>query len=378
MRTSESGPARLAGRQVEEPLVRRALPIYYALLLAIATVFGIELLVHLRHVLLILFVSFLLASATSGPAAFLQQRRVPLGLAVLLIYLAVLAVIVAAGWFILPPLFGQVAQLIQDLPLYVERYRKVQQTFNDLRQQYPDLAPMQAQLGSAGGRVVAAITRTLANLPGVAFGIFLDLLSILVISALLVTSRRRLLDLILVLVGPRYREPTHRVLSRSWHQVGYYVRAKLIEMVIIGSITYGVLVLIGLPFAVPLAVLVALGEAVPRIGPWLARIPLLAVALLQGLAIFGLVFLASVIIENLKGFLIAPLVEGNQLDIPPLLIFVAVLIGSGLLGVGGAFIAVPVAAMVQILFEEVILPWRTGESADASERHGTIPSREES
>lgn len=83
----------------------------------------------------------------------------------------------------------------------------------------------------------------------------------------------------------------------------------------------------------------------------------------------GMILAASVVIENLKGYVVSPLVEGDQLDIHPLLVFVSVLVGGSLLGLAGAFIAVPAAAMIQVLFEEVVIPWRKrqlGEDPDSS------------
>ena len=152
-----------------------------------------------------------------------------------------------------------------------------------------------------------------------------------------------------------------------WTRIGYYLRAKVIVMTIVGALTYGALLVIGVPFALPLAIVVALGEAIPRAGPWLARIPLLGIAALEGLGTLGITFVASVVIENLKGYVISPVVEGDQLDIHPLVVFVSVLVGGALLGVAGAFIAVPAAAMVQVLYEEVIRPWRLAQLAEPEE-----------
>jgi predicted PurR-regulated permease PerM len=70
---------------------------------------------------------------------------------------------------------------------------------------------------------------------------------------------------------------------------------------------------------------------------------------------------------------ISPFVEGDQLDIPPLLVFIAVLVGAALLGPGGAFVAVPAAAMVQVVFEEVIIPWRRRQLAPAEAALETAP-----
>jgi predicted PurR-regulated permease PerM len=91
---------------------------------------------------------------------------------------------------------------------------------------------------------------------------------------------------------------------------------------------------------------------------------LLGIALLDGWVTFGLTFLASVIIDNLKGLLISPFVEGDQLDIHPLAVFVAVLVGATLAGPAGAFVAVPAAAIVDIVVREVVVPWRQDQIAD--------------
>jgi predicted PurR-regulated permease PerM len=105
---------------------------------------------------------------------------------------------------------------------------------------------------------------------------------------------------------------------------------------------------------------VAFGELVPAIGPWIGRIPLLTIAAFQGWKTLGLTFLASVIIEDLKAYVISPRIQGQQLNIDPLLVVISVLVGSALMGAPGAFISVPFAAMLQVIFEEVVVPWRLG------------------
>lgn len=353
---------RPASRQ-RESVVQRAMPIYYALLFAILTAFGLYLLMRLSGVLLILFISLLFAAAAARPASQLERLRIPSGIAVLLVYLVAMAVVVAIGWFVLPPLFGQVATLVDEIPNYVDRYQAVRESWERLREQYPELEPFEEQVATAGSRLLSTVGSRLAELPSELFSLFLNVLSVFVISMLLVTTRGRLLSFILSLVSPDHRDTAERVMREMWDRIGYYVRAKLIVMTIIAVITYVALIIIGVPYAVLLSIVVGLGEAVPRIGPWLARIPLLTIAALQGWTTFLLVFGASLVIENAKGYAISPWVEGDQLDIHPLLVFVAVLVGAALLGVAGAFVAVPAAAMVQVMFEEVIIPWRRAQIA---------------
>ena len=347
-----------------ESYVQRAMPLYLALLFAILTVFVIYVLLELRQVLLILFISLLFASAVSGPSKRLERLHVPRAIAALLVYAAALGIFVIVVWLVVPPLLEQLAAFGDRAPQYVDRYDRLRGAYERLARDYPGLGSFDAQVAALGARLVDIGGKRLLALPGALFTLFLDALSVFTISMLLLGSREKLLAFTLALVNPRHRATTERVLVGIWRRVGAYLRAKLIVMAIIGAITYGVLLLIGVPYAILLAVVVAFGELIPRAGPWIARIPLLGIAALEGWSTFGLTFAASIVIENAKGYAISPFVEGDQLDIPPLLVFVSVLVGATLLGVAGAFVAVPFAAMAQVLFEEVIIPWRQAQLSE--------------
>src|SRR6185437_14062491 len=134
------------------------------------------------------------------------------------------------------------------------------------------------------------------------------------------------------------------VVDKIWIRLGGYLRAKLAVMVCVGVMMYAALRLLGVPFAVPLSVIVAFGELVPTL---------------------GVTFLASAAIEELKADVIGPRVEGKTLNMDPLITLVAVLCGTTLLGWEGALIAVPFAAMLQVVFEEAIVPWRLSQWEDA-------------
>jgi predicted PurR-regulated permease PerM len=288
---------------------------------------------------------------------------VPRAIAVPLLYLATLALVTGLVWLVTPPLFGEVADFGDAAPRYADRYESVRDAYGELYDRYPSIGPFDKRVSRLGEAIGERAAARAFELPSALFALFLDLLSVFVISTLLVSNRERILRAILELVHPRHRPKTREVLVTMWTRIGYYLRAKLIVMLIVGAITYGALLAIGVPFALPLAIIVALGEAIPRAGPWLARIPLLAIAAFEGVATFGITFAASVLIENVKGYVISPVVEGDQLDIHPLVVFVSVLIGSALLGVAGAFVAVPAAAMVQVLYDDVVRPWRLAQLA---------------
>jgi predicted PurR-regulated permease PerM len=345
-----------------ESLLHRALPIYLGLLLAILTVVAVLLLFMIRHVLLVLFVSVLFAAALTGPSEWLHRRsRLPLGLAAVLLYIACFAIIIGIGWVVVPPLLGQVVEFADRAPEYAERSEGIREAYAELRADFPTLPSFEEQVARLGDAILDRAGERAAALPADAFSIFLDLLAVFFISLLLLTNRLRIRDFVLSMTHPDHRRRTGLILDRTWLRIGGYLRAKVIVMTIVGMLTYVSLVLIGVPFAVPLSVIVAFGELIPLVGSWLARIPLFAIAALDSPRTFVLTFVASVLIQNLQGYVISPLVEGDQLDIHPLVVFIAVLVGASLGGAIGAFVAVPAAAIVDLVVREVAVPWRRGQ-----------------
>jgi predicted PurR-regulated permease PerM len=375
----EASPAGLLARgDRPESTFDRAKPLALALILTLGAVMGVRLLVELKTVLLLFFVAVLFAAALSRPAAVLERRGVPRGLAVALVQAFGILIVAALLWFVVPPLVGQLATFADRLPSYVDRVHQLRGRYDGVRRHYPELASFDNQISEIAGRLASRIGSRLVDLPTTSASIVFDLVTIYVLATLIVTRREHLLDGLLVLVSPSKRPRTRAVMEKVWWRLGAYLRAKVIVMLIVGVLMYITLVALGVPFAVPLAVLVAFGELVPTIGPWIARIPLLSIAAFQGWRTLLLTFLASVILEDLKAYVISPRIQGQQLNIDPLLVLLSVLIGSTLMGAPGAFIAVPFAAMLQVIFEEVLLPWRLGRIGALNESSPDQPALEAS
>jgi predicted PurR-regulated permease PerM len=360
----------------------RAKPIAVGLLLVVAAVVGLRLLARLTDVLLLLFIAVLFAAALSRPAAVLERRGLPRGLAVALVQAGGFAVVVGTLWLVVPPLVQQVAAFSDRLPSYVDRVHQLRDRYDVVRRHYPELRSFDDQISNMAGGLVGNVGNRLVDLPATSASVLVDLTTIYVLATLMVMRRERMLQGVLMLVAPAHRERTQAVMEKIWWRLGAYLRAKLIVMLAVGALMYIALTVLHVPFAVPLAVIVAFGELVPVIGPWIARVPLLTIASFQGWQTLALTFLASVVIEDLKAYVISPRIQGQQLNIDPLLVVIAVLVGGALLGAPGAFIAVPFAAMLQVLFEEVVLPWRLtriGEGNVPSQREpdGSTPARPE-
>src|SRR6185503_11162978 len=265
-----------------ESTFERAKPLALALILTLGAVLGVRLLVELKTVLLLFFVAVLFAAALSRPAAVLERRGLSRGLSVALVQAFGVLLVGVLLWFVVPPLVGQLATFADRLPSYVDRVHQLRGRYDVVRRDYPELASFDNQISEIAGRLATHVGSRLVDLPTKSASIVFDLVTIYVLATLMVTRRERLLEGLLVLVSPSKRARTRAVMEKVWWRLGAYLRAKVIVMLIVGALMYVTLVVLGVPFAVPLAVLVAFGELVPTIGPWIARIPLLTIAAFEG------------------------------------------------------------------------------------------------
>jgi predicted PurR-regulated permease PerM len=200
--------------------------------------------------------------------------------------------------------------------------------------------------------------------------------TILTFAFLLLMTWRQLRATLLSLIHPAHRVTTEQVLAEIGDRLGAYLRAKVIIMVIVGAWVYVSLALLGSPYAVLAAIFAGAMEALPKIGPWIGRAAIVLAALPLGWQAVAIAVIAHVVIENIKGYGLGPLIEGSQVDIHPLTAFIAVIAGGLLLGWVGALVAVPAAAVVQVLVEDVLIPWRRRHLAAAEAALGRSPDGE--
>jgi putative permease len=339
--------------------------IYSALLLFLLTVIGLYLLVRLEYLLTVLFLAVLLACGIAGPVRRLEEWRLPRALAILVVYLVIFGVLAAIAWYVLPRLVGQANNIAEDLPREIQQAERVQQRIDDLAVDYPILNDLNARLLGAATRASGVVANRVLELPRAIAKAVFSLLSIFTIASLLLVTKERLLGLIVSLMHPRHRQQTWDVLSEIGDRLGAYLRAKVIVMVIVGTLIYLTLFFLGSSYAVLVAIFAGIFEALPRIGPWVGRFAIVLALLPLGWEKVAIGLVAHVVIENLKGYVLSPVIESDQVDIHPLTAFIAIIAGGLLLGWLGAFIAVPVAAIVQVVVDDVLIPWRRSRLAPA-------------
>ncbi len=355
------------------PRLAYASSIYAALLLFGLTAIGLYLLVRLQFLLILLFLAVLVASGIAGPVRRLERLGLRRGLAILVVYAVIAGVLGLISWYVLPRLLGQAVDIALDLPRRLEDARQVQERVDELSQDYPILRDLDARLLALANNAGAEVTARLLAMPGAIAKALFSLTSIFTIAFLLLMTKERLLILVLSVTHPRHRPQTQRVLAEMGERLGAYLRAKVIVIVIIGALVWVTLFFLGSDYAILVAIFAGLMEALPRIGPWIGRAAIFLAVIPLGWEAVVVAMIAHVVIENLKGYVISPLVESGQVDIHPLTAFVAIIAGSLLLGWLGALIAVPIAAVIQVIVEDVVLPWRRAQLAAVEEAYAVGP-----
>jgi len=323
-------------------------------LVAAAVVAALYFAYLIREVIGLFLIAAFFAVAIAPAVNWLDTRRVPRWLAILLVYLSIAAAIFGIGLLIVPPLVNGVEDLSNDLPGYVDDLRE-NQTFRDYDDRYhitekltQQAEELPAKLGDAAG--------TLRDVTVGVFTRFVQLFSILVITFFLVKDGNRLLEFLYRQVPPERAGRLRRIADDISDAIAGYVFGNFVISVLAGLVTYVTLIILDVPFAIPLAILFGFFDLIPLVGATLGGILVGIVVALVDFPV-GLIIWAAVLImyQQAENNLIQPFVYGKAVELHPLIVIIAILIGAALLGVLGALVAIPAAAAVQAVTRDY---WR--------------------
>lgn len=332
-----------------------------ATLVVLGVVALVWLATQIASVLLLVFLASILAAGALGPASWLREHGVPEPLAVVGTYLAVAAILVVAVLLIVPPVVTQIGDLVKAAPDtvsgVVDRLRPVLAPFG--------IKVSSSNLSSLATSQLQSLSGALSILPFMVFSTVADLLAVVFLSVFLLLERHAARRWVFRFVAPSDRESLQHLTDQAALKLGAYIRGQLIIMTVTGIADAIGLMLLGVPFPVALGVLAFLTEIIPLAGPFISGAVILGFALLQSpaQAVGALVLIIAV--QELEGLVLVPQVHGRVVAISPAVALVAVLSGAAVDGIPGAFVSIPVVALSTVVLEEIVLPWRRREIADA-------------
>jgi predicted PurR-regulated permease PerM len=304
-----------------------------------------------RAALILIYISGLLAIGLSPLVRRIEHsrllgRRVPRGLAILSIYVVVLGVIAAIIVMILPSLLDQARELWTALPEMFDRAQQRLVRYGLLRR------PMtlrdafeRAPVGSS--QAVNTVAGAATSIAAAAFGA----LTIAILTFYLLLDSQGLFTTFVSLF-PRSRQGAVREASAEIAgKVSAWLSGQLILMAIIGASSAIVLGILGVPYFYVLALLSGVGELIPVVGPVIAAVPAIAVSVNESFGLALAVAVFFVVQQQFENHVIVPKVMEHQVGVSAVTVIVALLIGGALLGLVGAILAIPTAAILQVIYE---------------------------
>jgi predicted PurR-regulated permease PerM len=297
-----------------------------------------------RDIILILILALILSSVMDPMVNYFKQHKIPRAVSVLTVYLLFIGLVIAFGYLLIPIILEQFKILTANLPAYA--------------------SALDARFGNffAGFSISEYLGHALSgvtsgnNVVNSTFGIvngFVTAISVLVISFYLTAEEKGLKTFINTLIPEQHRDFTLNIVSKIQEKMGLWILGQIIVSVLMFAFTFIGLSALGVPYALILALVAGLLEVIPYIGPFVAAIPALLIALLQSpalaVAVAGLYFL----LHEIEANILVPKVMEKTVGTSPLAVLIALLVGFKLAGVVGIILAVPVVGAITVIVNEL-------------------------
>lgn len=290
----------------------------------------------IRDLLIILFVAVIFVSALSPLVNFLVKLRLPKVLGIAVTYIIIIGIITGLIIGIVPPLVEQSSKLIATSPSLIAQFFNITNL---------DKSVFSSEL--------TAFSKNLFSITLSIFDNLLTLIFLLVLTFYMMLERDNLESRIASLFRDK-QERVRRSIVLIEEKLGSWLRGQVILSLIIGILAYIGLLILNIPYALPLALIAGIMEVVPVIGPIISALPAIFIALTISPFLSVGVAAMYFVIQQIENHLIVPQVMKRAVGLNPLVVILAIAIGSRLLGISGALLAVPIAVVIQIIVTEII------------------------
>jgi predicted PurR-regulated permease PerM len=343
------------------------------MLLGTLTVFGVALgfllLYRFYMVVFLFFVAFSLTVALDPAVNWLYRRRIRKEIGVLLIYLLLFLLISALVWLIAPTLIEQVRTVLQDLPGYYSTARDylVSSRIGLVRgvaRTLPQALSLPQLVASASGDPANAEASTWTS---VWFGLrtFFAFIAVFIMAFYWTLEGEVIVRRFVLQVNPERREGLRELIDEVNQKIGGYFRGQIILCLIVGGLSLVAFWLIGVPNAITLGLLMGIFEAIPVLGPTLGAIPAILMALATAPETTLWVVIALVAIQVIENNLLVPRIMDQSVGVNAVVSMLAITAFGVLFGIVGAILAIPLAAIVQILMGRLLFDAPANEESGA-------------
>lgn len=359
----------MAQEKIQEPSDWSPRQIMLATLFVVVVAAGFWLIYRFRAVLFILFVAILVGTAIKPAVKWLNQRGLKRIYAEILIFVLLLSLVVGFIVLVLPMVLEQTTTITTQLSdIYQSIRTYMLRSPNDILQELgarmlpefsvetvvPETEAPTEQPAEAGEATTDRVAQLFKYL-GIAARTIFGIVAVMLVSFYWSLEGDRAVRSVLLLFPRSHRENIREIFDASETRLGGFLLGQATLMLVVGVLQLIAYLLIGLPNALVLAIIAGILEAVPTIGPILGAIPAILVAANTSPEKIIWVIISTTIIQQLENNLLVPRIMGRSVGVNPLLTLLALAAFSSLFGILGALLAVPVAAILQLLADRLVL-----------------------
>jgi len=323
---------------------------------SILKVFAIFIILYIlyliKDILTILFVSLVLASALGPWVDWMQKRKIPRVLGIAIIYLILFGFIITTLSLIIPPIASEVNDLAQNFPQYFERIISGVKVLKNYTIEHGLLDNIKDSLGTISSNLQGAAGSVFSTVTGIFGGIFSFFL-VVVITFYMVVEEHAVRKIIWSLAPPKHQPYIMQLVNRMQSKIGLWLRGQLILSLIIFALIYVGLKILGVEYALVLALVAGITEFVPYLGPILAAIPAIFLAFTQSPMLALFVAILYYIVQLTENNIIVPKLMQKVVGLNPIVSIAVLLIGWQLAGVIGMVLSIPVATAISVFTKDV-------------------------
>lgn len=263
---------------------------------------------------------------------------------ILFMYVCIIGLLAAGFFFIRPYLFKQVSEMIEQAPKQLEEWEQMKLSMS------PFLQDTINEAFSIANTSIEKMKQRMGVLVPWFFSTLFSLVTVPFILFYMLRDEKNFWKFIKYLIPQDKREQIDGVLSEIDETIGEYIRGQITVSLIVGILLFIGYYIIGLEYAAILAIVAMLTNFIPYLGPFIAAMPAIIVALTMSPGMIAKVVIVSLIIQMIEGNIITPHIMGRNLEIHPLTIIVLLLFAGSLAGIPGVILAVPVYAVVKVIY----------------------------
>ena len=320
------------------------------ILIFIALWLASQVLGRMWTILLPVVLALIVTTVLAPISIFLERRlRLPASLAAATTLLGSIAVIVAIGFALAPSTAGQAGAIADDAATGLDRIAAWLRDSDLVTGKQVDTAidAVQDKLTASASTIASGVLVGV----GAVTSALVTIIVTLILTFLFLKDGRRFLPWLRRLAGPSVGTHLAEVLGRAWATLGGFIRTQALVSAI-DAVFIGLgLVLVGVPLALPLAVLTFFGGFVPIVGAFVVGALAVLVALVSNGWVGALIILGVVVaVQQLEGNVLSPWLQSRSMSLHAAVVLLSVALGSALFGIVGAFLAVPVTAMIAVVF----------------------------